>query len=98
MFTEGSRYEHVEGATYESPDGRRISYKRRRFLPRGSSLSVLSQVVVSSGERLDQLAWKTLGDPQQYWQICDANDALKPSEVTRESQGPVRIPVPQFRG
>ena len=61
-------------------DGRVVSYFSRRFLPPGSSMPLVMGVTVTQGDRLDLIAARTFGDPEQYWRICDANDALDPFE------------------
>ena len=95
MFQETSRYYSLETATYTAPDGRTLSYKRRRFLPRSEDLTTLVEVMVAEGERLDLITQRTLGDPEQYWRVCDANDAMKPRELAEESGRTLKIPVPE---
>ena len=53
MFDSRSRYANIESDEYISPDGKRILYKRRRFLPKGDELSLLVEVTVAEGDRLD---------------------------------------------
>lgn len=89
-----SRYHELESAEYTFPDGRAITYRRRRFLPGGASMATLTHVTIAAGERLDLITAATLGDPEQYWRVCDANDLLHPS--TLEIVGrQVRIPIPK---
>lgn len=95
MFTFTSRYDPLETVTLAAPDGRVISYKRRRFLPRGASLPLLVEVIVTEGERLDLVTARTLGDPEQFWRVADANDALNPSDLTAEVGRRLRVPIPQ---
>ena len=35
-----------------------------------------------------------LGDPEQFWRICDANDAMHPLDMTSEPGRILRIAVP----
>jgi hypothetical protein len=35
-----------------------------------------------------------LGDPEQFWRICDANDVLRPAELTDTPGVSVRIALP----
>jgi hypothetical protein len=35
---------------------------------------------VKQGDRLDNIAAALIGDPQQFWRICDANYVLHPAE------------------
>jgi hypothetical protein len=98
MFGPTSRYSTIETTTYAQADGRVLAYKRRRFLPRGQSLPLLAELSVGQGERLDVLATRALGDPEQFWRICDANDAMYPPDLVAESGQRVRVPVPQGPG
>jgi hypothetical protein len=95
MFESTSRYHVLETATFTSPDGRVIAYKRRRFLPRGADLPLLVEVTVADGDRLDLITARTLGVPEQFWRVCDANDAMNPPDLTAEPGRRLRIPIPQ---
>ena len=53
MFEPTSRYATVETAVLRDAEGRAIAYVRRRFLPQGSSLPLLAEVLVAPGDRLD---------------------------------------------
>ena len=46
---------------------------------------------------MDTLTVRTLGDPLQFWQICDANNTMNPFEVVATPGRKVRIPLPQFQ-
>jgi len=96
MFEPTSRYANLETATLAMTDGRKVTYKRRRFLPRGKDLPVLVEVTVTQSERLDLITARTLGDPEQFWRVCDANDAMNPVELTSEIGRTLRVPVPQI--
>lgn len=95
MFETTSRYYLLETATHIGADGKKVSYKKRRFLPNGETMSLLAEVKIKQGERLDLITARLLGDPQQYWRICDANNTNNPKELTEESGRSVRIPIPQ---
>ena len=94
MLETTSRYYNLETATYTSADGEQLAYKRRRFLPRGADLPLLVEVIVTEGDRLDQLTARTLGDPEQSWRLGDANDAMNPLDLTAEPGTVLRVPVP----
>jgi hypothetical protein len=96
MFDSRSRYANIEAAEYISSEGRRIMYKRRRFLPKGDELSLLVEVTVAQGDRLDLIANRILGDPEHFWSICDANDAMNPHHLTEDLGRILRIPVPEI--
>jgi hypothetical protein len=85
MFSPTSRYVGVPTAifTLTAPDGsqRTVTYLRRRLLPRPADHTVLTEHTVAPGERLDHLASRYLGDPTQFWRLCDANVVLKPEEL-----------------
>lgn len=95
MFEPTSRYYKLETATLTAPDGRVIAYKRRRFLPPSETLPLLGEVGVIQGDRLDLITSRTLGNPEQFWRVCDANHALNPFDLTSTAGAMLRIPVPQ---
>jgi hypothetical protein len=95
MFDHTSRYYAIETATLTLPDGRTVAYKRRRFLPAGEDMPLLVETPVAQGERPDVLTHRTLGDPLQYWRLCDANNLMRPTELTAEPGRAVRVPLPQ---
>ena len=95
MFEPTSRYHNIEEREFKTPGGRVITYKSRRLLPAGESLPVLSEVPVKQGDRLDLITARTLGDPQQFWRICDANDVLDPLELIDIPWRRIRIPLSQ---
>jgi hypothetical protein len=93
MFEPTSRYAKVETATYTEADGREVAYVRRRFVPPGSSLQKLAEASVEQSDRIDLVAARTLGDPEQFWRICDANDALDPYALVVAGRR-LTIPMP----
>jgi hypothetical protein len=95
QFPPTSRYAGVEIATLETPDGRTISHLRRRFLPPGDAFTLLQEHAVKEGERLDQISTTYLGDPEQFWRICDANEAMEPNELVSTPGNIIRITLPQ---
>jgi nucleoid-associated protein YgaU len=94
MFQYTSRYANIETASFTLPDGRVVAYKRRRFLPQGAEMTLLVEVVVTEGDRLDLITARTLGDPEQFWRICDANNATNPFDLN-EPGAVLRVPVPE---
>jgi hypothetical protein len=95
MFEFGSRYYAIETAIHILADGREIPYKRRRFLPQGETLPLLVEVLVSQGDRLDLVTARTLGVPDAFWQVADANNAMNPFDLTGESGRRLRVALPQ---
>ena len=94
MFDFTSRYYSIETVTHPGPDGRLHSYKRRRFLPQGEDMTLLAEATVTQGDRLDLITSRTLGDPLQFWRVCDANNALNPFDLTDEVGRRLKIPMP----
>jgi hypothetical protein len=95
MFEQNSRYYKIETTTLTDPGGRQIAYKRRRFIPRAEDLQTLAHVTVVQADRLDLVSARTLGDPEQFWRICDASDAMNPPDLMSEPGKSVRVPLPQ---
>lgn len=98
MFEPTSRYQEIETVkmTIQNSRGepRVVSYKRRRFVPPGNTMTTLAEHTVVQGDRLDNLAARYVGDPEQFWRICDANDAVRPEELTEKVGRIVRIGLP----
>jgi hypothetical protein len=94
MFDHTSRYYHIETAIFEWPDGRKSSYKRRRFLPQPESLTILGEAIVQAEDRLDLIAARALGDPLVFWRICDANGAMRTDDLLEIGRR-LNVPLPQ---
>jgi hypothetical protein len=95
MFAVTSRYYGIATAAIERPDGEKINYVRRRFVPSPDQFALLEEHTVTEGERLDQIAAQYLGDPEQFWRICDANGAIRPDELIETIGRKLRITLPQ---
>lgn len=90
-----SRYHKSETSEYVSHTGKTIIYFKRRFLPSADRFTLLQEHVVSEGERLDNITAHYLGDPEQFWRIADANDAMHPDELTATIGRRLRITLPE---
>lgn len=99
MFTPGSRYYGLETATLSTtdPDGlpRTIAYVRRRLVPPLADATRVVEHTFAAGERLDTVTARYLGDPTQFWQICDANLVLQPEELEVVG-GTVHVALPRL--
>lgn len=93
-FAATSRYHGLATAQWTRPDGRVVTYVQRRFVPSPESLGDLFEHVVAAGDRLDNLAARYLGDPLQYWRLCDANRALRPDALVEAVGARLRITLP----
>lgn len=86
------RYDGLEIATVAMVDAdgtnRPVRYYRRRFppAPGPSRQPVLAHHEILPGDRLDLISHRYLGDPLAYWQIADANGALKPDQLVDPEQ------------
>jgi hypothetical protein len=90
VFARGSRYEEVPDRVHELPGGRQATYKALRIIPAPSTVFDLH--IVRSGDRLDLLADRYLGDPEAFWRICDENAAVRPAELVDRMRRRLRIP------
>jgi len=97
-FPPNSRYHGVAIATASGPGGRTVVYLRRRFVPPPERFVVLQEHTVAQGDRLDNLAARYLGDPEQFWRLCDANAAIRPQELTETIGRQIRITLPEGMG
>ena len=89
-----SRYAGLETVKLELPDGREVVHLRRRFVPPPERFALLQEHMVRQGDRLDNITAEYLGDPEQFWRICDANAALHPEEL-EEIGRRLRITLPE---
>lgn len=95
LFTVTSRYYTVETAQLTTADGKTINYLRRRRVPQPEDFVTLQEHRVIEGDRLDNITAQYLGDPEQFWRLCDANNALEPGELTEEVGSIIRITLPE---
>jgi hypothetical protein len=97
MFDTTSRYFNLETATINVPDDedgtREIRYVRRRIIASTENQTTLVEHTVAQGERLDQTTARYLGDPTQFWRVCDANNVLQPEEL-EETGRLIKIALP----
>jgi len=95
LFPITSRYYGLDTATRELADGRTIIYVQRRFVPPADRFELLQEHTVIEGERLDNITAQHLGDPEQFWRVCDANNAIRPTELTDTPGRRIRITLPE---
>ena len=88
-----SRYYGTPVEYYTRPDGVQVAYLQRRIIPQPDIYTSLQNYVVVDGDRLDNLAFKYLGDPLLYWTICDSNGASDPDELTAQVGSTLQIPL-----
>jgi hypothetical protein len=94
-FPPSSRYNKTPVARLTTPDGTEVAYLKRRFVPPPERFALLQEHAVTEGERLDHIAAKYLGDPEQFWRLCDANGAVRPNELLEPIGRSIRITLPE---
>jgi hypothetical protein len=95
LFPPTSRYHNTDTDTLIQRDGTELVYLKRRFVPSPERFTLLQEHVVTQGERLDNITARYLGDPLQFWRICDANMAMNPPELMAEVRRRLRITMPE---
>jgi hypothetical protein len=94
-FPATSRYYGIATAQLTQSDGRTVTYVRRRFLPPPENFAVLQMVTITAGDRLDNLAARYLGDPEQAWRLCDANRAMQPEALVAYVGATLVVTLPE---
>jgi nucleoid-associated protein YgaU len=80
MIVQGSRYADLVASAYTvtTGDGRQERVLPIRFLP---PTPATFRHAIGPGDRLDLLASRYYGNPEKFWLIADANDALDPEDL-----------------
>ena len=98
VFDPTSRYYNVETVTRRviDRDGREriIAFKRRRVIPSYEDQPTLVEHRVAEGDRLDNITARYLGEPTEFWRVCDANLVAQPRDL-EETGRVIRIAVSQ---
>jgi hypothetical protein len=95
LYPPTSRYYGIASAQTTAPDGSTLTYLKRRLVPPPENFATLAEHQVVAGDRVDNLAARYLGDPEQYWRLCDANGAMDPSALTEVIGRYIRITLPE---
>lgn len=90
-----SRYHDVGTTIHGGPDGTPRLHLKRRFVPPPERFALLTEHVVTDGDRLDRITATHLGDPEQFWRVCDANRAMRPDELIETAGRRLRITLPE---
>ena len=93
MIAADSRYASATQLTHFSADGEPVIYLAPRILPLPESFTPVTTRRVTDSDRLDLLAWKTLGNPLLSWRIADANRNMHPGALPGEPGDTLVLPV-----
>lgn len=96
-FPPNSRYAATETAEFTQPDGTRVVYLRRRFVPDPSRFVTLQEYRVVEGDHVDRMAAAMLGDPEQFWRLPDANGVLGARDLEEVGRR-IRLTLPDGMG
>lgn len=78
MTEQPSRYDGIERYVVPGPDGVPVLVVSSPLREQPVRLGVHLR---RDGERLDHLAAHYLGNPTEFWRICDVNDAMLPEAL-----------------
>ncbi len=93
-FEMTSRYHGVAIALLPQAGGEpAIAYVKRRFIPPLRDLALAGHIGVTSSDRPELIAHRTLGEPLLYWRVADANAVTDPFELTDTPGAKVAIPL-----
>lgn len=95
QFRPSSRYHGIPTKTLTQPGGKTVVYLSRRFVPPPERFGLMHEHVVVEDDRLDNLAARYLGDPEAFWRLADANNAMRPEALTEELGRRLRITLPE---
>lgn len=98
MFDPTSRYYKIETKSLTriiNGEPHEIRYVTRRFIPPNDTLMPVVEHTVTQGDRLDNITARYLGDPTQFWRVCDANTVLQPEELEQIGKK-IAIAFPQL--
>ena len=94
-FEATSRYYGKQLTSSVTIEGETVIHTTRRFVPPPENFSFLQFHYVEQGDRLDNITYKYLADPQQFWKLCDANRVDKPDDLVKEVASAIRITLPE---
>jgi len=80
MFAPGSRYALVPTAVFVDAAGRARPYVLPRPIPTPPA-ATRQRHEMAGGERLDHVAARAFGDPEQFWRLCDVSAELRPDDL-----------------
>lgn len=94
-FAPTSRYYGIATAQLTQPDGRTVVFVQRRFLPPPENFAPLQVITIAAGDRLDNIAARYIGDPQQSWRLCDSNGVMQSEALVAHVGAMLTISLPE---
>lgn len=94
-FAPNSRYNGLGTLKLEQKDGTSIIYVKRRLIPQPGNFTVISVHRVIERDRLDNISFRYLGDPELFWRIADANVVLDSDSLTDPVGNEIAITLPE---
>jgi hypothetical protein len=89
MFDRDSRYGQLTPLTVVGPNGSPVRIVPIRFIQ--PTAAVIARRI-KQGDRPDLLAYEFFQEPQLFWRIADANETMRPSELTALPGSLIGIP------
>jgi hypothetical protein len=90
VFDPNSRYADVGPYTVVDGRGRIVAVVPAFEPPVQEPLGVHLRL---EGQRLDHLAGRYLGDPTQFWRICELSNVMLPDALAENREIPIPRPV-----
>jgi hypothetical protein len=90
VFEPNSRYARAEPFTVVDASGRTVAVVPAFEPPVQELLGVHLRL---EGQRLDHLAHRYLGDPTQFWRICELSNVMLPDALAEAREIPIPRPV-----
>lgn len=94
FFPLNSRYRDVPLRTRVAPDGTVETFVGRRIIPALERYGIVGRHRLIAGDRIDGVAAEAIGDPEQYWKLCDANGDADPAQAAEPPGRLLIIPLP----
>ena len=94
LFGPNSRYASTPTTTTTLPGGREVQHLRRRFIAAADRFDQIGTHRVTADERLDLIAFLYTNDPELFWRLADANEAMNPADL-EEAGRYLRLTLPE---
>lgn len=93
-FPPNSRYYGLALTSRTLPDGTVQAFVKRRIIPGLERYLAADRYRTLAKDRIDGVASTTLGDPELYWRLCDANGDSDPKDAAAPTGRLLIVPLP----